>query len=167
MTNCSRSADFTTGYSNCSTPRWQTATASWRADAGGQDEEMSGTTRAPARSQLRAAYLLRLAAMVLAPILLNGCYAGYIARAAYEEGRILWNRKPIDDALARGDLPADIRAKLETVLAVRKFAAEQLGENVGGAYESIAPVDKGAIVHVVMAAPRDSLDPYTWWFPIV
>ncbi len=26
---------------------------------------------------------------------------------------------------------------------------------------------KGAIVHVVMAAPRDSLDPYTWWFPIV
>ena len=61
----------------------------------------------------------------------------------------------------------DIRAKLETVLAVRKFAAEQLGENVGGAYESIAPVDKGAIVHVVMAAPRDSLDPYTWWFPIV
>ncbi|HYL58235.1 MAG TPA: aminopeptidase, partial [Candidatus Acidoferrales bacterium] len=25
----------------------------------------------------------------------------------------------------------------------------------------------GAVVHVVMAAPRDSLDPYTWWFPIV
>ncbi|HEV2170196.1 MAG TPA: aminopeptidase, partial [Candidatus Binatus sp.] len=28
-------------------------------------------------------------------------------------------------------------------------------------------VDKGAIVYVVMAAPRDSLKPYTWWFPIV
>ena len=36
-----------------------------------------------------------------------------------------------------------------------------------GAYESIAPVDESAIVHVVMAAPRDSLEPYTWWFPIV
>jgi predicted aminopeptidase len=121
----------------------------------------------PARSQLRAAFVLRLAAIVLAPILLSGCYAGYIARAAYEEGRILWNRKPIDDALARGDLPADVRAKLQTVLAVRKFAAEQLGMNVGGAYESIAPVGQSAVVHVVMAAPRDSLDPYTWWFPIV
>ena len=90
-----------------------------------------------------------------------------IARAAYEEGRILWNRKPIDDVLARKDLSPDVRTKLETVLAVRKFAAEKLGENVGGAYKSIAPVDQSAIVYVVMAAPRDSLEPYTWWFPIV
>jgi predicted aminopeptidase len=115
-------------------------------------------TRRPAR------FILRLTAIILAPILLSGCY---ITRAAYEEGKILWNRKPIDDALARGDLSKDVRAKLETVLAVRKFAAEQLGLNVGGAYESIAPVDQSAVVHVVMAAPRDSLEPYTWWFPIV
>ncbi|MGH7923093.1 MAG: aminopeptidase [Candidatus Binatus sp.] len=120
--------------------------------------------RRPARAPRRAAHLLGVAALILAPILLSGCY---ITRAAYEEGRILWNRKPIDDELARGDLPPDIRAKLETVLAVRKFAAEKLGENVGGAYQSIAPVDQNAVVHVVMAAPRDSLDPYTWWFPIV
>jgi len=121
----------------------------------------------PARAQLQAPHLLRLAAIVLATILLGGCYAGYIARAAYEEGRILWHREPIDDALARGDFPPDVRAKLETVLAVRKFAAEKLGLNVGDAYKSIAPVDESAVVHVVMAAPRDSLKPYTWWFPIV
>jgi predicted aminopeptidase len=139
----------------------------WRADAGLVDGEVAGTTRRAARARLQAAYLLRLAALLFAPIVLGGCYAGYLARAAYEEGRILWNRKPIDDALARGDLPADIRAKLETVLAVRKFAAENLGLNVGGAYQSIAPVDQSAVVHVLMAAPRDSLEPYTWWFPIV
>ena len=50
---------------------------------------------------------------------------------------------------------------------MRKFAADQLGDNVGGAYKSIAPVDQNAVVYVVMAAPRDSLTPYTWWFPIV
>jgi predicted aminopeptidase len=120
--------------------------------------------RRPARAQSPTANLVRLAAIILAPILLSGCY---IARAAYEEGRILWNRKPIDDVLARKDLSPDVRTKLETVLAVRKFAADQLGENVGGAYESIAPVDQNAVVYVVMAAPRDSLAPYTWWFPIV
>jgi len=120
--------------------------------------------RRPVRARLHAAYLPRLAAIILAPILLSGCY---IARAAYEEGRVLWNRKPIDDVLARKDLSADTREKLETVLAVRKFADEKLGENVGGAYETIAPVDKNAVVYVVMAAPRDSLVPYTWWFPIV
>ncbi|HYL60842.1 MAG TPA: aminopeptidase, partial [Candidatus Acidoferrales bacterium] len=110
---------------------------------------------------------LRLALVLFASLLAGGCYAGYLARAAYEESRILWHRKPIDDALAHGDLAPDIREKLETVLAVRKFAADELGLNVGGAYQTVAPVDQGAVVHVVMAAPRDSLDPYTWWFPIV
>ncbi|MGA2409636.1 MAG: aminopeptidase [Candidatus Binataceae bacterium] len=99
--------------------------------------------------------------------LLAGCDAGYITHAAYEEVRILMRRKPITEELARPELPAATRTKLETVLAVRKFAADQLDLNVGGAYSSVAQVDKGAIVWVVMAAPRTSLTPYTWWFPIV
>lgn len=119
--------------------------------------------RASAQARLFAIVL----GILLAPIALSGCYVGYLARAAYEEGRILWQRKPIDDALARKDLSEDVRAKLETVLAVRKFAAERLDLNVGGAYRSFAPVDQRAVIHVVMAAPRDSLEPYTWWFPIV
>jgi len=98
---------------------------------------------------------------------LSGCNAGYITHAAYEEVRILLRRKPISDELTRSDLPPPTRAKLETVLDVRKFAARQLDLNVGGAYSSIAQVDKGAVVWVVMAAPRTSLTPYTWWFPVV
>jgi predicted aminopeptidase len=105
-----------------------------------------------------------LTSLALALVLFSGCY---FTRAAYEEGRILWHRKPIAEALAQPDLDPQIREKLQTVLAVRKFAAGRLGMNVGGAYQSLAAVDRGAIVHVVMAAPRDSLVPYTWWFPIV
>ncbi|HUY19425.1 MAG TPA: aminopeptidase [Candidatus Binataceae bacterium] len=105
--------------------------------------------------------------MATSAVALAGCEVGYIARAAYEEGRLLWRRKPIDTMLARGDLPPKIRARLETVLKVREFARDHLGLNVGQAYSSISEVDKGAIVWVVMAAPRDSLEPYTWWFPIV
>jgi ABC-type multidrug transport system fused ATPase/permease subunit len=44
--------------------------------------------------------------------------------AALMDRQTAETRKRADDALARGDLSADIRAKLETVLAVRKFAAE-------------------------------------------
>ena len=98
---------------------------------------------------------------------LAGCEAGYIARAAYEESLLLWRRQPIDGVLARGDLSPEVRASLETVLKVRGFAQDGLGLNVGGAYTSISEVDQGAIAWVVMAAPRDSLEPYTWWFPIV
>jgi predicted aminopeptidase len=96
-----------------------------------------------------------------------GCEAGYIARAAYEESLLLWRRKPIQTVLARGDLSPELRGKLETVLKVRKFAADGLGLNVGNSYKSVSEVDQRAVVWVVMAAPRDSLKPYTWWFPIV
>ena len=98
---------------------------------------------------------------------LAGCEIGYLARGAYEEARLLWHRKPISEELAKPDLAPDVRAKLEMVLQVRSFARERLGLNVGGAYTSIAPVDANAITWVVMAAPKDSLVPYTWWFPIV
>jgi len=111
--------------------------------------------------------LFPAAAALMAACALSGCNIGYLAHAAYEESRILWNRKPISRELAESDLSADTRAKLETVLKVRKFAADRLGLNVGGAYEAVSEVDQGAIVHVLMAAPRDSLTPYTWWFPIV
>jgi predicted aminopeptidase len=98
---------------------------------------------------------------------LAGCEVGYITRAAYEEGCLLWRRKPIDTVLARSDLSPEVRARLETVLKVREFAGHRLGLNVGHAYTSVSEVEKGAIAWVVMAAPRDSLEPYTWWFPIV
>ncbi len=99
---------------------------------------------------------------------LAGCSGiTYVARSAYEEGRLLWNRKPIRDELANPALPPEIRDRLETVLKVREFARDKLGLNVGGAYTTVTQVDEGAVVWVVMAAPRDSLRPYSWWFPIV
>ena len=53
---------------------------------------------------------LALAVVMLASAaVLAGCEAGYIAHAAYEEGRLLWRRKPIDKVLARGDLPPEVR----------------------------------------------------------
>jgi predicted aminopeptidase len=102
-----------------------------------------------------------------AAILFAGCNLGYLARGAYEEARILWNRQPIDRTIANPELSPEIRARLQTVLAARDFARDQLGLKVGGAYTTVSKVDKGAVVYVVMAAPRDSLKPYEWWFPVV
>ncbi len=109
----------------------------------------------------------RAAALVLAACVLSGCASGYVLRAAYEEARLLWRREPIAALLRRDDLDPALRAKLELTLAARQFAADDLGLRVGGSYASLATVDTGQIVHVVSAAPRDRLEPYTWWFPIV
>jgi len=108
-----------------------------------------------------------LAAAVALALSLAGCAAGYVVRAAYEEARLLWRRQPIDQLLARDALEPAMRSKLELVLAVRHFAATALGLRVGGSYASFAEVDGSQVVHVVSAAPRDALTPYTWWFPIV
>jgi len=109
------------------------------------------------------AFVLALACLPLLP----ACgTTGYILRAGYEEARILWRRKPIEELLA-GDLDPETRKKLELTLAVRTFAKEQLALTVKGSYSSVSRVDADQIVHLVTAAPRDRLVPYTWWFPIV
>jgi predicted aminopeptidase len=124
-----------------------------------------------AAKSIDRARAVRIAAAVLTvatlAIGLMGCEIGYIARGTYEGVGLLWNRKPISEVLAEADLPADTRAKLKMVLEVRDFARDRLGLKVGGAYQTVTEVDSGAIVWVVMAAPRDSLQPVTWWFPIV
>ena len=103
----------------------------------------------------------------LCVVSLAGCEIGYLTRGAYEEARLLWNRRPISAELAKPELTPEVRAKLEMVLRVRDFARDRLGLDVGGAYSTLTPVDEGAVTWVVMAAPKDSLVPVAWWFPIV
>jgi predicted aminopeptidase len=97
----------------------------------------------------------------------GGCSPLYLIRSAYEEGRILWSREPIKEVLAQPGFPADERAKLELVLAVRDFASTELGMNVGGAYASYARVPPDVLLWVVSGAERTALKPVTWWFPVV
>ena len=88
-------------------------------------------------------------------------------RAGYEEARILWRRQPIEPLLADVNLAPTTKAKLELVLDVRRFAAATLQLRAGDSYTSLSEVDDDQVVHVVSAAPRFELRPYTWWFPIV
>ena len=97
----------------------------------------------------------------------GGCSAGYMARAAYEEARILWRREPIPELLARPAVADATKRKLQLVLDVRRFADQRIGLRVGGSYRSVSTVDGHAVVQLLTAARRDQLEPYTWWFPMV
>ncbi|MET0154409.1 MAG: aminopeptidase [Candidatus Binatia bacterium] len=108
-----------------------------------------------------------LAALGLLAMAATGCSVGYVARAAYEEARILWRRQDIDRKLAEPELPPATKRKLELVLDVRRFAAKRLDLRIGGSFRTVSVVDRRAIVQLLTAAPRDRLEPYTWWFPIV
>jgi len=107
------------------------------------------------------------AALLLATVAAGCGGVGYVARAGWSEARILWRREPIADVLARPELDPSLRERLALALAVREFAAGPLGLRVGDSYSTFAEVDGEATVHVVSAAHRDRLTPYTWWYPIV
>jgi predicted aminopeptidase len=99
--------------------------------------------------------------------LLSGCSPLYVLRAAYEEGKILWRREPIDDFIQKPDVAPDAQEKLRLVLAVRDYARDILHFNVGGSYASYSYVDRPDLTYIVIAAPKTELKPYTWWFLIV
>jgi len=104
---------------------------------------------------------------LLAVPLLSGCSPLYILQAAYEQGKILWRRQPIEIALQRNDLDPDTREKFKLVLAVRDYARDALKLRVRGSYATYSYVDRPALSHVLMAVPKTDLDPYTWWFLFV
>ncbi len=115
-----------------------------------------------------SAIAARVGLVVSVAVLASACSTPlYLLRSAYEEGRILWRREPIGEVLARPEVDAETRSKLELVLAVREFARDSLGLEVGGAYGSFSEVPPGALLQVVSAAERTRLAPYEWWFPIV
>ena len=109
---------------------------------------------------------LSLIGMTLGAIL-SGCSPVYVLRAAYEEGKILWRREPIAGYVQRPAVALDTKEKLELVLAVREYARDMLKLNVGGSYSSYSYVDRPDLTHIVVAAPKTELRPYTWWFLIV
>ncbi len=109
----------------------------------------------------------RAAAIAICAISLCGCDIPYLAHSACSEIHLLWNRRPISAVLAKSDISNSARSKLEMVLQVRHFAADNLGLNVGGAYDTVTQVDRSTVTWVLMAAEPDQLSPYTWYFPIV
>jgi len=114
-----------------------------------------------------ASILLSVAFCFLLACLLFACSPTYVLRAGYEEAKILWHRRPIEEVLRRPDLDVATREKLELVLQVRRFAKQDLDFTVGGSYTSITEIASPPIVYVVTAAPRTTLEPYTWWFPVI
>jgi len=91
----------------------------------------------------------------------------YIARAAWEEGRILARRRPIDSVIADPATPASDRAKLVLVLEARRFAADGIGLRAKRSFTTFAALPRDTLVLVLSAAYRDQLRAVTWWFPIV
>ncbi|MEE9133576.1 MAG: aminopeptidase [Gemmatimonadota bacterium] len=116
----------------------------------------------------RAMLATRNAALVavLGTTLLS-CSAGYVARAAWEEARILARRRSIEDVLNDPTLDSKTRGKLEIVVQARSFAQQDLQLDAGNSYTSYSDIGRDTLALVLSASPVDRLAAHTWWFPIV
>jgi predicted aminopeptidase len=106
--------------------------------------------------------------VVVAGIFLAATPTGrYLARAGWEEAKILWRRRDIAEIVADTSVDRVTRAKLQIVLDARAFSREALGLDVGKSFATFSPLERDTLVIVLSAAYRDRLAHHTWWFPVV
>jgi predicted aminopeptidase len=109
-----------------------------------------------------------LAVVVVIALFLTVTETGrYLARAGYEEAKILWRRRDIAEIVADTATDRVTRAKLQIVLDARAYAATALGLDVGKSFATFSQLDSDTLVLVLSAAYRDRLAHHQWWFPIV
>lgn len=92
----------------------------------------------------------------------------YISRAAFEEGKILARRRSIAGILADSAVGSENeRRALQLVVDARRFAIDSLHLKAGESFTTYSALTRDTLVLVLSAARRDTLAPYTWWFPVV
>lgn len=91
---------------------------------------------------------------------------GYYVHSVKGHLELMRASRPIEAVLADPDTPEPLKRRLETVLAMRAFAVEELGLPDSGSYRSFVDLGRSHVVWTVVAAPEFSLAPKEWCFPV-
>ena len=107
-------------------------------------------------------------ALLLAVLAMSGCRSlSFYGQAIKGQYQIVAHQQKIQKLLADPQTPAPLKAKLELVQNLRSFAKQDLQLPVDGLYQKYADVHRPFVVWNVEAAPEFSLQPKTWWYPLV
>jgi predicted aminopeptidase len=88
-------------------------------------------------------------------VTLSGCETlHYYGQAVSGQMKILTGRKSIDRLLSAPETPRTLKTRLRLVLEIREFAKEALHLPIGAVWN-------------VFAAPEFSLEPKTWYYPVI
>ena len=85
---------------------------------------------------------------------------------ALGQARLLHARRPIAEVIADPTTPAELRERLGWIHEVRTFAT-RLGLSVDEQYTSYVEWPGDRVVTTVVATSAGSLEPHSFWFPIV
>ncbi len=111
---------------------------------------------------------LLLLSLVFIVAAVSGCQTiGFYSQAIKGQYQIFAHQQVIDKLIADPQTPAKLRTQLELVQQLRAFAKDQLKLPVDGHYRKYSDVHREYVVWNVQAAPEFSLQPRTWWYPLV
>jgi len=107
-------------------------------------------------------------ALLLAVVGLSGCRTlSFYAQAIKGQCQIFAHERRIDDILANPETAAKLKGRLELLQDLRGFAQKSLKLPVDNQYRNYADVHRDFVVWNVEAAPEFSMQPKTWWYPLV
>src|SRR5215471_13832702 len=113
----------------------------------------------------RAAIGLLLLGIVAA---VSGCHPlGFYGQALKGQYQIFAHEEKIGKLMADTNTPSRLKSRFELLDHLRAFAASDLKLPVDDHYQKYADLNRPYVVWNVEAAPEFSLEPKTWWYPLV
>src|SRR6266446_590619 len=98
----------------------------------------------------------------------SGCQTlSFYGQAIKGQYQLLAHRQPIEKLVADSTTPARLKSQLELLQKLRSFAGKELKLPVDGHYTKYVDVHRRFVVWNVEAAPEFSMEPKTWWYPLV
>jgi predicted aminopeptidase len=105
---------------------------------------------------------------ICAAVLLSGCRTvGFYAQAIQGQCQMVLSRKSVEKLLADTDTPINLKERLEFTQTLRAFAQHQLKLPIDDHYRDYVDLHREFVTWNVEAAPEFSMEPKTWWYPIV
>lgn len=115
---------------------------------------------------LQAALPVLMASLALAGCASNGNALGYYWQSVRGHVQLMRSAEPLEDWIARTDIPVPLRERLQLAQRARAFAVAELGLPDNASYRRYADLKRTAAVWNVVAAPPYSLTLHTWCFPV-
>ncbi|MCP4502751.1 MAG: aminopeptidase [Deltaproteobacteria bacterium] len=91
----------------------------------------------------------------------------WFAKQGAGQAELLLAAQSVKGVLDNDDVDKNVKRRLQLVLKARNFARDELGLSVNHQYETVTFIDGPAVVYVVTAAPRTSLSPHMWVYPVL
>lgn len=111
---------------------------------------------------------LVIAALLIAVAALSGCHTlSFYGQAVKGQYEIFAHQEPIEKLAAEPNTPSTLKGRFTLLEELRAFASTELKLPTDSHYRKYVDVHRPYVVWNVEAAPEFSLQPKTWWYPLL